>query len=112
MPTVPPEGHFGTVIKGITDGRLVPLLGAGVNLSERPPDTAWDRNQREFLPSGTELSSHLAKSFGYPDRDHGDLARVSQYVRTIAGSGPLYEELRTLLNADYPPTLLHRVLAT
>jgi hypothetical protein len=105
------EGHFETVIKGIVEGRVLPLLGAGVNLCGRPVGTAWRPDQTSYLPSGAELSLHLAKSFGYPEEDRRDLTRVSQYVRTIAGSGPLYEELRAVLNADYPSTLLHQSLA-
>jgi len=112
MGSTPPESHYGTVIKGIVDGRVVPLLGAGVNLCGRPDGIQWHRDQADYLPSGAELSSHLARSFEYPGEDRGDLARVSQYVQTIAGLGPLYEELRTLLNADYPPTPLHEFLAS
>jgi SIR2-like protein len=110
--STPPESHFGTIIKGIVEGRVVPLLGAGVNLCGRPDGVRWHRDQADYLPSGTELSSYLAQSFQYPEDDRGDLARVSQYVQTIAGSGPLYEELRGLLNADYPPTPLHQLLAS
>src|SRR3712207_6989742 len=40
-----------------------------------------------------------------------DLVRVSQYVSIIRGPGPLYEELRALFDADYPPTPLHLFLA-
>jgi hypothetical protein len=101
--------HFRTIIKAITDGRLVPFLGAGVNLCGRPHDIAWQRGQ--YLPSGGELSTYLAENFGYPGRDMSDLVRVSQFIAVVTGSGPLYEELHSLFNVDYPPTPLHQLLA-
>jgi hypothetical protein len=44
-------------------------------------------------------------------RDTGDLVRVSQYVGVTAGEGPLYDELRDIFDADYPPTAVHHLLA-
>jgi hypothetical protein len=105
----PLDAHYRTVIKAIADGRLVPLLGAGVNLCGRPPGAPWRRGQ--YLPSGGELSAHLAEKFDYPGSDTHDLVRVSQYIAVLTGSGPLYEELHSLFDADYPPTSLHRLLA-
>jgi hypothetical protein len=104
------DAHYKTVIKAIADGRVVPFLGAGVNLCGRPEGEAWQRGQ--YLPSGGELSEYLADNFGYPASDKRDLVRVSQYIAVVTGSGPLYEELRKLFDADYPPTPLHRFLAT
>jgi hypothetical protein len=106
----PLDAHYRMVIKAITDGRVVPFLGAGVNLCGRPEGIAWQRGQ--YLPNGGELAAYLAGSFGYPPGDVQDLVRVSQYVAVVTGSGPLYEELHSLLDADYPPTPLHQFLAT
>jgi hypothetical protein len=96
------DAHYRMVIKAIIDGRLIPFLGAGFNLCGRPPGTSWLRGQ--YLPSGGELAAYLAENFGYPSEDALDLVRVSQYVAVVTGSGPLYEELRNLFDADYPPT--------
>jgi hypothetical protein len=63
------------------------------------------------LPSGGELAAFLAEDFGYPPNETQDLARVSQYVAVMTGTGPLYEELRSLFNADYPLTPLHQFFA-
>jgi tetratricopeptide (TPR) repeat protein len=104
------DTHYKMVIKAITDGRLVPFLGAGMNLCGRPAGIAWRRGQ--YLPSGGELAAYLAENFGYPAGEVQDLVRVSQYVAVVTGSGPLYEELHSLLDADYPPTPLHQFLAT
>lgn len=104
------EPHYRTVVRAITEGRVIPLLGAGVNLTGRPQDSDWRRGQ--YLPSGAELAAYLASYFEYPTSDLQDLIRVSQYASVMTGLGPLYEELHQLLDADYPPTTLHQFLAT
>jgi hypothetical protein len=104
------DAHYKMVVKAITDGRVVPFFGAGVNLCGRPAETAWQLGQ--YLPSGGELAEHLAKEYGYPPSEVQDLVRVSQYVAVVVGSGPLYEELHSLLDADYRPTPLHQFFAT
>lgn len=103
------DAHYTMLIRELTTGRVVPFLGAGVNLCDRPEGAAWKIGQH--LPSGAELAEHLAKSFGYPATDAQDLVRVAQYVAVMTGSGPLYEELHHLLDSDYPLTSLHRFLA-
>jgi SIR2-like domain len=104
------EAHYRTVVKAIFDGRVVPLLGAGVNLCGRPAETSWSRG--EYLPSGAELAQYLAKEFDYPQEEDQDLVKVSQYAAVMTGSGPLYEKLHDLFDADYPPTPLHTFLAS
>src|SRR5919204_234323 len=103
------DTHYKLVTRGILDGRVVPFLGAGVNLCGRPADTPWKRG--EFYPSGTELAKHLAEHFDYPPEEDHDLERISQYVSIMTGSGPLYETLHEIFDADYPPTILHAFLA-
>jgi hypothetical protein len=96
----------------LSKGKVVPVLGAGVNLSERPQDVSWEPGQYQYLPNGQELAARLAYLYGRNviiDRD--DLARVSQYVTVKAGQGRLYDELHDIFNADFPPTLAHRFLA-
>jgi hypothetical protein len=105
----PGDTHYKLVTRGILDGRVVPFLGAGVNLCGRPPDTPWKLG--EYYPSGAELAAHLAQHFDYPPEEDQDLERISQYVAIMTGSGPLYETLHDIFDADYPPTELHRFLA-
>jgi hypothetical protein len=102
--------HYQMLVSEIIAGRVVPFLGAGVNQCGRPTNCVWSLGQ--YLPNGRELACYLSKSFGYPQTELLDLVRVSQYVAVMNGSGPLYEELRKLFDADYPPTPLHRFLAT
>ena len=121
------DAHYKLVMKQITEGNVVPFLGAGANLCGRPDGAAWSQGQ--YLPSGRELAAFLAESYGYPRTEvklncpdcnkevRGleetlDLLRVSQYVDFTVGGGDLYRDLHKLFDADYPPTSLHRFLAS
>ncbi|MGH3974899.1 MAG: SIR2 family NAD-dependent protein deacylase, partial [Pseudonocardiaceae bacterium] len=103
------EHVYDLIVRRLLRGKVVPVLGAGVNLSERPPHVSWERGR--YLPSGQELADWLAKYIDYVTISGYDLARVSQYVAALEGEGPLYEELHDVFAADYPPTHLHRFLA-
>ena len=88
---VPAQDHFEDVARTILEGRVVPVLGNDVG----------------------ELTLRLAERFGYPvDGGRATLPAVAQYVAVMKGSGPLYDELHELLDADLPPTPLHRLLAS
>jgi DNA-binding SARP family transcriptional activator len=85
----PPEDHFEEVSLALFSGRLVIVLGAEV----------------------ADLATRLAQRFDYAD-SVSSLPRVAQYVSVMKGSGPLYDELHTLLDADAVPTPIHRFLAS
>jgi DNA-binding SARP family transcriptional activator len=85
----PAEGHFEQVVRALFDGRLVAVLGADVG----------------------ELATRLAKRFDYLENG-SDLPRIAQYVAVMRGSGPLYDELHSLLDADASPTPIHRFFAS
>ncbi|MGH3774785.1 MAG: SIR2 family NAD-dependent protein deacylase [Pseudonocardiaceae bacterium] len=105
-------GHvYDLIVRRLLRGKVVPVLGAGVNLSERPPHVSWERGR--YLPSGQELAAKLAQylDMGNVTVDGHDLARVSQYVAALEGEGSLYDELHDVFDANYPPTNLHRFLA-
>jgi hypothetical protein len=78
------------IVRALLSGRVVPVLG---------------------LDGVGDLATHLATAFAVPDDRPVDLARVSQYVATMKGSGPLYDELHALFEAVTEPTPLHRFLA-
>ena len=63
------------------------------------------------LDGGADLASHLARAFDVPNDRPVDLTRVSQYVATMRGSGPLYDELHTRFEAAVEPGPLHRFLS-
>jgi len=98
-------------LRAMLEGRVVPLLGAGVNLCGRPPDVEWTPGQTEYLPNGGELAAYLADYFSYPPGDARDLQRVSQYVSVTAGPDWLYDKLHDLFALEYAPGPLHRFLA-
>jgi len=107
----PLDAHYRQVAKAmVLEGRVVPLLGAGVNLCGRRASDGWGRGTR-YLPSGAELAEYLAETFDYPDTAR-DLVRVSQYVSVVLGDAPLYDELHDVFAADYEPTPLHSFLAS
>ena len=85
----PAEDHFDEILRTLLAGRLVAVLGADVG----------------------ELAGRLAERFDYLE-DGAGLPRVAQYVSVMKGSGPLYDELHALLDADVPPTAVHRLFAS
>jgi DNA-binding SARP family transcriptional activator len=80
----------GDILKALVAGRLVPVIG---------------------LDGAADLASHLARAFDVPTDRPLDLSRVSQYVATMKGSGPLYDELHARFEAAVEPGPLHRFLA-
>ena len=108
------EPHFRNVVRASFEGSLIPLLGAGVNLSGRPAEKDWEPGRFDCLPSGAELAGHLASYFGYQAGNGNgvkDLVRVAQYVAVISGSGPLYDRLHRVFDGDYEPSPVHRLFA-
>jgi DNA-binding SARP family transcriptional activator len=83
-----PGHRFDEVVAAMLAGRVIPVLGA---------DAAG-------------LASRLAERFAYPAAD-ATLPLVAQYVATMKGSGPLYDELHALVDAESEPSAVHRFLA-
>jgi DNA-binding SARP family transcriptional activator len=77
------------VVETMFDGKLVPVLGANV----------------------AALADHLRERFDYP-HEVLELPRVAQYVAVMMGAGPLHDELHAILNADLPPSPVHRFFAS
>ncbi len=75
------------MLAALERGRVVPVLGADCS----------------------QLARDLADRFGLKSDD--DLTRISQYVEVTKGSGPLYDELHSLLAATCSPGPVHRFLA-
>jgi DNA-binding SARP family transcriptional activator len=83
------DDHYEEVVRALLRGRLVLLLGA------------------DLVP----IAAHLADRFAYPAENARELARVSQFVAITKGSGPLYDELHDLLDAEHDPTDVHDGIA-
>jgi hypothetical protein len=92
------EDHIAELLETLLAGRLVPVLGAGVNVAGR-------------LPAAEELAAHLAETFDSPPEHARDLARVAQYVAVTRGVGPLYDELHAVFDRDFEPGPVHRFFA-
>jgi SIR2-like domain len=104
------ERHCQVVTRRLTEGKVIPFLGAGANLCERPAESNWLSDG--YLPSGRELARYFADNYAYPEEeDDDDLLRVSQYVELTAGDAVLFEELRSIFVRTYEPNKLHRLLA-
>ncbi|MEP7335320.1 MAG: BTAD domain-containing putative transcriptional regulator, partial [Actinomycetota bacterium] len=89
-----PDDSIGDVVRALMAGRVVPVLGPRAEPAGAP-----------------DLVEHLVKAFDYADRT-GDLTRVSQYIATISGEGPLYDALHDLYGVELVPGRVHRFLAT
>jgi len=104
------EAHFRSVSNRLLSGSVVPFLGAGINLCERPDEQAWAYGK--YLPDSRELAVHLAGQLDYPGQDRDNLLRVSQYLDVKLGIGPVYETLHDVFDADYDLTPVHLLLAS
>jgi DNA-binding SARP family transcriptional activator len=85
----PAADHLAEVVRALIAGKVVPVLG-----SDAAP-----------------LASHLAEHFMYPTDEGPELPRVSQFVATLRGYGPLYDELHALVERDGDPTSVERLFA-
>jgi DNA-binding SARP family transcriptional activator len=90
--------------QALAAGRLVVVLGPGVNAGE----TAGNG---DGLPVRNELAARLADVFACPPDHAIELTKVAQFVAVTRGVGPLYDELHSLLEAEHPPGPVHRFLA-
>jgi DNA-binding SARP family transcriptional activator len=86
----PASDEEGEIVKALLAGRVVPVLG---------------------VDGAGELAAHLVRAFAVPKDRPVDLTRISQYVATMQGSGPLYDALHELFEAAVEPGPLHRFLA-
>jgi SIR2-like domain len=113
LPLRPPaselDAHYNAVLQFLAQGRVVPFLGAGVNIFDRPGGEGWTPGA--YPPSAQEVSGLLQEYAYYPTDESPDLLRVSEYFAAVAGRGALYDRLRDLFASDYPPSRLHRLLA-
>ena len=94
------------ILKAALAGRLVLVVGPG---SRGPAETSTGE---PALPSLDQVAAYLAECFDYPSQEERDLARVSQYVALMKGTGPLHDELHDLFDRDYEPGSVERSLAT
>lgn len=104
-----PDTHYAMVSRALLEGRVVPFFGAGVNLCGRPDETGFEHGR--YLPNGSELAKEIAESYASDISSAGDLLQVAQFVATMEGDAVLYENLRAIFDANYPPTTAHAFFA-
>jgi hypothetical protein len=129
QPNTDLERHLQIVADAMARNRLVPFLGAGVSLCDRPTNAVWDSQSSDLLPSGRELANFLASTPGIPDsadvcnvcksgrvcqcgQPTQDLTRISQSIATFLEEGPLYDKLHDVFARSAGPTCVHDFLAT
>ena len=93
------------VQRALLNGRLVPVLGHGINLA------GLGGNGRPGVPVGADLAVYLASEFDCPADHAGELTKVAQWVAVTHGIGPLYDALHDVFDQDYEPGPVHRFLA-
>jgi len=87
---------------------VVPFLGAGANLTDRPEVGSPEPGRA--APSGYELAGAIAERCHFPDDDL-DLLRVAQFADAVVGEGELYTWLHEVFDVDYQTTSLHHFLS-
>ena len=90
------DDHYDEVLRALTAGRLVPVLGPGVAGGA----------------AGIDLAALLADRFELGPANGRGLAYISQLVAARNGIGPLHDELHLALDRDFEPSLLHAWLAS
>ena len=83
-------------------GRLVIVLGAGVDLAARSGT----------LAGPGELLARLVQAFECPPEHSRDLARVAEYAALTKGIGPLYDEIHELYDRQCEPGPVHEAVAS
>jgi SIR2-like domain len=97
----------------IREGKVIPFLGAGANLVDRPaPAEGEEWEPGDYLPNGGELAAYLARLHDFPQDEAKELVRVAQFVDLrFDGEAVLFEHLRGVFTRAYQPNQLHRLLA-
>lgn len=115
-PQPPPiDPPFPLIARSLRAGKVVPFLGAGVNLGDRNPiERPWEARSSAFLPSGSELSNFLAGECAFPspeDYERANLAKVASFFAETGGRASLRECLHEVFDREYEPYPVHHYLA-
>lgn len=109
MSTTDLAKHYKDVMKTMAEGFVVPFLGAGVNLADRPEYGPF--NLEKYLPDGKELCASIRGAFEYPWlADQDNLLRVSWYV-SLKKQRSLYRHLGKIFSNSFEPTSVHKLFA-
>jgi DNA-binding SARP family transcriptional activator len=92
-----PEDQLMDMVKALVAGRLVPVLGTGIDLGS--------------VPGAALVAARLADRFECPPERRGSLAQTAEYARLTQGVGPLYDELHALFDDEHDPGPAHAFVA-
>jgi hypothetical protein len=108
-----PNPPYAVIRQALQLGRVIPFLGAGASLGPRnPPNAQWAPPPPALhLPTGGELTDHLAQRVAFPADETRDLAKVAQYYHVQAGRPMLNQELRAVFSHAFTPLPVHHLLA-
>jgi hypothetical protein len=109
---------YGIIRERLRAGLVVPFLGAGVHMPNRPAGATYPPAvPPPFLPSGSELAEVLATHSAFPSDDPAerrDLPKVASFYVDQAGRDALRNSLRDVFDHsyDFHPTFdVHKRLA-
>ena len=106
------------IYQAVTDGTLIPFLGAGAPLYTRNPKTtpwyekAQNKEVISHIPTAGELAEYLAVRTNLPATERGELTKMAQYYEAVLGPDPLRKRLRDIFSYQQAPTPLHEFLAS
>jgi len=92
-----PEDQLQDMIKALLAGRLVPVLGTGIDAGS--------------VPDAASVTARLAERFDCPTERCRTLAQVAEYALLTDGVGPLYDELHAIFDDDHAPGPTHAFVA-
>lgn len=111
-----PDGQlsppYRLIYENLTQGLVIPFLGAGASFNRMPSTTGGEEKTKQlYLPTGYELADYLARKAEFPSGEPIELAKVAQYYSLVGGRTPLYRELHSIFDRDFPVAPLHTFLA-
>ena len=72
------EPPYPLIRERLEQGKVVPFLGAGASLENRPEGASWEPGA-DFLPTATELAEHLRQLTNLRADAATELSRVAQF---------------------------------
>ncbi len=103
------DAHYSIVAERLGDGEIVPFLGAGANLCDRPDESRLGaRPLRPERRRARRRSSPRAAGTRTPTST--SCACRSTWTRSSARAS-LYSVLHDVFDSNYPPTSVHRFFA-
>jgi NAD-dependent SIR2 family protein deacetylase len=104
--------NYSDLAQKLGAGSVIPFLGAGASLCDRPEDHTWTIDS-PYYPTGSDLSRYLADRCGFEYAPHHppDLAKVASFFLLKEDELELWNCLHSVFIRAREPSLVHRWLA-